>query len=123
MWIRVYNLPFKGRLNTNIDEAIGNKIGDFIKMDSSGLMRIDKSVRIRVKFDVRKPLMKRVKIKRRGGVEEIFDVKYERPPLFYYLGKIGHGLKDHDLCHGQEDPHLFYRGRIKVSPWKHNRDD
>lgn len=93
MWIRVYNLPFKGRLNTNIDEAIGNKIGDFIKMDSSGLMRIDKSVRIRVKFDVRKPLMKRVKIKRRGGVEEIFDVKYERPPCSIIWQRLAMDLR------------------------------
>ena len=51
-WVRIYNLPFKGRLNTKNVEAIGKKIGTFIKVDSSGSLGIDKSIRLRNGVDV-----------------------------------------------------------------------
>lgn len=57
IWVRVYNLPFKGRLNTKNVENVANKIGIFVKMDRSRSMGIDKSIRIRVLVDVRKPLL------------------------------------------------------------------
>ena len=121
MWVRVYNLPFKGRLNVMNVEAIGNKLGSFIKLDNSGSMGIDKSIRIRVNVDVRKPLYKHVKVKMRGGIEEFFDVKYERPPIFcYFCGKIGHGLKDCHACRDEETPRLGFGGWLKASPWKRN---
>lgn len=85
IWVRVYNLPFKGRLNNSNVEAITNKIGRFVKMDASGLVGIDKSVRMRILIDVRKPLMQRIKIKMRGGHEDFFDVKYETPPPLFAI--------------------------------------
>lgn len=121
MWVRVYNLPFKGRLNLTNVEALGNKLGTFIKVDNSGSIGIDKSIRLRVNIDVRKPLVRTVKVKMRGGMEEFYDVKYERPPIFcYYCGKIGHGLKDCYDCREEEDPTLGYGGWLKASPWKRN---
>uniref|UniRef100_A0A803MIE9 CCHC-type domain-containing protein n=1 Tax=Chenopodium quinoa TaxID=63459 RepID=A0A803MIE9_CHEQI len=103
MWVRVYSLPFRGRLNTANVEAIGNKIERFVKFDNSGCMDIEKFVRIRTMIDVTKPLLQKVKVKMRGGYEELFDVKYEKPPLFcFYCGKIGHGVKDCEGC-GEED--------------------
>lgn len=76
-------------------KAIGDNIGMFIKIDQSGVMGIDKLVRVRVLLDVRKPLVFCVRVKMKNGVEEIFDVKYERPPLFcFFCGKVGHGSKD-----------------------------
>lgn len=83
MWVRVYNLPFKGRLNMVNVEAIGKKLGQFVKMDMSGSLGIDKSMRLWVNVDVRKPLVKAVKVKMCGGMEAFFDVKYERPPIFF----------------------------------------
>lgn len=119
MWVRVYNLPFKGRLNMMNVEAIGKKIGQFVKMDASGSVGIDKSIRLRVNVDVRKPLLKAVKVKMRGGVEEFFDVKYERPPIFCYLcGKLGHGVKDCNMCGDEVDPPMNYGGWLKASPWR-----
>ena len=103
IWARVYNLPFKGRLNNVNMKAIGDKLGTFIKMDQSGVMGIDKSVRVRIMHDVRRPLVSRVRVKMKNGVEEDFDVKYERPPLFCFIcGKIGHGTKD---CEEEEGDH------------------
>lgn len=100
-------------------KAIGDKIGTFIKLDQSGAMGIDKSVRLRVLHDVRKPLVSRVRVKMKSGVEEDFDVKYERPPLFCFIcGKVGHGSKD---CDDEEEEHnqeIKFGGWLKASPWK-----
>lgn len=54
-WVRVYDLPFKGRTNEQNARAIGNKIGTFLEMDKSDVIGINKSLRIRVKIDVSKP--------------------------------------------------------------------
>lgn len=111
MWVWIYNLPFKGRLNSNNVEAIGRKIGTFVKADSSGSMGIEKSIRLRIKVDVRKPLLKKIKVKMQGGVEEFFDVKYERPPLFCFCcGMMGHGLKDCMESRDDEERNLKYGG-------------
>ena len=122
MWVRVYNLPFKGRFNMMNVEGIGNKLGRFVKLDNSGAMGIDKSIRIRVKIDVRKPLAKQVKVKMRGGVEEFFEVKYEKPPLFcFFCGKIGHGVKDCHECRDEEEQPMEFGGWLKASPWKRTK--
>ena len=119
MWVRIYNLPFKGRMNVKNIEAIGKKIGSFVKVDNSGSLGIDKSLRMRVLVDVRKALTKKVKVKMRGGEEEFFEVKYEKPPLYgYYCGKIGHGLKDCGECTDIDEPPTIYGGWLKASPWK-----
>lgn len=122
MWVRVYNLPFKGRLNCANVEAIGNKIGVFVSLDNTGSIGINKSVRFRVVVDARKSLVKKIKVKMRRGVEEFFDVKYERPPLFcYYCGKLGHGMKDCRDSGEVEDDQLPYGSWLKASPWKHQK--
>lgn len=119
IWARVYDLPFKGRLNINNVKAIGNKIGSFITMDKSGAMGIDKSIRIRVMHDVRKPLTSSIKVRMKSGEEDIFTVKYERPPLFcFYCGKVGHGTKDCEEDDAEDEGVVKYGGWIKASPWK-----
>lgn len=119
MWVRVYNLPFKGRLNINNIEAIRNKIGSFVKIDNSGSVGIDKSLRMRVILDVRKPLTKQVKVKIRGGEEGFYDVKYEKPPLYcYYCGRMGHGIMDCGECRDEEEPPSNFGGWLKASPQK-----
>lgn len=45
MWARVYNLPFKDRLNILNMEKVGNTIGSFVEMDSTSSACIDKSIR------------------------------------------------------------------------------
>lgn len=119
MWVRVYNLPFKGRLNRDNMEAMGRKIGEFVKADNSGSVGIDKSIRLRINVDVRKPLVQKIRVKMRGGEDEFFEVKYEKPPLFcYYCGRMGHGVKDCPECRDEEDPDTKFGEWIKASPWK-----
>lgn len=74
---------------------------------------------MRVLIDVRKALTKKVKVKMRGGEEEFFEVKYEKPPLYcYYCGKIGHGIKDCGKCSDLDEPPTLFVGWLKASPWK-----
>ncbi|KAL2931645.1 Translation factor Guf1 mitochondrial [Bienertia sinuspersici] len=52
-------------------------------------------------------------------LEEYFDVKYEKPPLYcFHCGKIGHGIKDYDVCRDVEEPVNNYGAWLKASPWK-----
>ncbi|KAL2905948.1 Primosomal protein N' [Bienertia sinuspersici] len=78
-----------------------------MRMDNSGYMGIDKSIKVRVQIGVRKPLMRKLKIKIRGGNKEFFDVKYEKPPLFCFCcGLIMHGLKDCNEYKEEDDDAL-----------------
>lgn len=122
--MRVYNLPFKGHLSPNNIQAAGKKIGVIINVDQSGSRGIDKSIRIRVMVDIRKPLRKHVKLKLRGSIEEQFEVKHEKLPLYCFsCGMIGHGTKDCDNCKDIDSPDIKYGPDLKASPWKVFRDD
>ncbi|KAL2926383.1 Arginine--tRNA ligase [Bienertia sinuspersici] len=97
---------------------MGNKIGRFIKVDKSESIGIDKSLRMRVLVDVRKPLIQKIKIKIRG-VENYYDIKYEKPPLFcFFCGKRAHGTKDCEESKEMDEPVLKYGLWLKASPWK-----
>lgn len=115
-------MGFKGILNMANVEKLGTKIRTFVKMDNSGSLGIDKSIRIKVKVDVRRPLVKVVKVKLRGGLEESFDVKYEHPRLYcFYCGKMGHGIKDCEEYRDVEEPMNHFGEWLKSSPWKIGR--
>lgn len=85
IWARIYNLPFKGRLNDANMRALGDKLGSFVMMDKSGVMGIDISIRIRILHDVQKPLSSKVRVKMKNDIEEDSEVKYERSPLFCFF--------------------------------------
>ncbi|KAL2938751.1 hypothetical protein RDABS01_022200 [Bienertia sinuspersici] len=88
-------------------------------MENSRKIGIDKSFRIMVMIDVRKPLILKIKIKMRGGMEELFYVKYERLPLFcFFCGRIRHGMKDYGECQDEEEPVHNYGVWMKASPRK-----
>uniref|UniRef100_A0A803LLP6 CCHC-type domain-containing protein n=1 Tax=Chenopodium quinoa TaxID=63459 RepID=A0A803LLP6_CHEQI len=90
------------------------------KMDSEAKVGIDKSIRLRVMVDVRRPLIKHVKLKLRGGIEEFFEVKYEKTPLFcYFCGLMGHGIKDCDEHKECDNPTIPFGEWMKASPWKY----
>lgn len=62
-------------------KVIRDKIGTFVKMENSGVMGIDKSIRIQMSHDVRKPLASHFRVKMKGAVEENFEVNCEWPRL------------------------------------------
>lgn len=59
-WIRVYDLPFKGRGNDSNAKMIGDKVGTYIESKKSDVVAINKSLRIRTMIDVRKPLVSKI---------------------------------------------------------------
>ncbi|CAO2837770.1 unnamed protein product [Amaranthus hypochondriacus] len=80
---------------------------------------MEKSLRIRVCLDVRKPLRKNISIKIRGG--DICDcpVRYEKLPLIcYFCGRLGHGTNDCKEVFGERSPVKLYGPWMKASPWK-----
>ncbi|KAL2905641.1 Methylthioribose-1-phosphate isomerase [Bienertia sinuspersici] len=85
-------------------------------------MAFNKSMRIRVLIDVRKPLLQKAKLKLRGVGEVVVDVKYGRLPLFYYYyGTIRHDTKDCDRSFYTESPEKrygewlkYHHGKIKM---------
>lgn len=81
IWVRLYDIPFRGRNNESNARSLGDKIGEFMEMDKFDYIGMEKSFRIRVKLDVRKPLKKHVPIKLRNGETCFCPVKYEKLPL------------------------------------------
>ncbi|KAH9670971.1 reverse transcriptase domain-containing protein [Citrus sinensis] len=93
-WIQVYNLPV-GFMSEKILKDIGSYIGVFVASDENNLMGIWKNyMRIRVTTDVRKPLKRRMKLKKAGGDWLWIDFKYERLNIFCFIcGLLGHTEK------------------------------
>ena len=71
---------------------IGDYIGKFVESDHNNFTGHWRSyMRIRVKLDVRRPLKRRMKIKKEGSDWCWVNFKYERLPSFcYYCGLMGH---------------------------------
>lgn len=123
VWVRFYDIPFKGRQNESNALILGNKVGQFVAHDKRETSGLEKSLRIRVLIDVRKPLKKSINLKMRGGVSTRVTVKYERIPLFcYFCGRLGHGTKDCDESHGDGSPIKHFSGSLKASPWRPVRE-
>ena len=72
--------------------GVGNYIGIFIEANPKSFDGEWKVyVRIRVFLDIRKPLRRRMKIKKPGGDWYWVNFKYERLPTFcYFYGMLGH---------------------------------
>jgi hypothetical protein len=106
IWIRVYNLPL-GRMKRKTGEQIGDEIGEFLEMDGvENGEAVGKCLRIKIKFEVAKPL-------RRGVLIEVDDkgrklwcpLEYEFLLDFCFIyGILGHVDKDCDkkLKRGEE---------------------
>lgn len=105
MWVRLYDLPFKGRSNIANAKTLCNKIGKFISMEDETDNSLNKFLRVRLEIDVEKPLKDTINIKVRGGTSKTIMVKYKKMPLVCFIcGMLGHGDKDcpeHDVVvHG-----------------------
>lgn len=57
MWVRFYDIPFKGRGNEANAKVLGDKVGSFMEWAKPSRVNMDKSLRVRVKIDVRNPLV------------------------------------------------------------------
>uniref|UniRef100_A0A803M515 CCHC-type domain-containing protein n=1 Tax=Chenopodium quinoa TaxID=63459 RepID=A0A803M515_CHEQI len=119
-WIRVYDLPFRGRSNEDNARRLGDKIGSYITMDKSDVIGINKSLRIRVLVDVNKPLKKVMELRTGRGTMEV-PIKYEKLSVFCYVcGLLGHREKDCD----ENGVRRMYDESLRVAtPWKATKNE
>lgn len=124
LWARFYDIPFKGRGNEANARMLGNKIGVYLEMAKSSGCNIEKSLRVRVKVDVRKPLRDQVQLKIRGEKMCDIPVKYERLPLVcFYCGRLGHGMNECVEVSGDRTPEQIFGPSLRASPWKPFTED
>jgi hypothetical protein len=92
IWIQIHEIP-EGYCKSNIITQLVERAGlQVITVKSEGIR--DNFVRIRVKYDVRKPLTRFVSIIRKNQ-RQLFVVRYEKLSFFCEAcGKLGHGYKE-----------------------------
>nr|POF10194.1 uncharacterized protein CFP56_14134 [Quercus suber] len=114
-WIQIFNLPLMSRTKET-GWAIGSSLGEVMEVDvpDSGV-HWGKCLRVRVRIDATKRLIRGKRITIEGGESRWVQFKYERLPNFCYCcGLLSHVLK--------ECPILPDKGRkeeesLQYGPW------
>lgn len=96
LWVQIYDLR-PGFKSEKILTDIGNYIGTFVASCPKNFMGLWRDyLRVRISIDIRKPLKRRMKI-RKGNDEFWATFKYERLPQFCFIcGMLGHADR---FCH------------------------
>ncbi|KAL8543414.1 hypothetical protein ACS0TY_004086 [Phlomoides rotata] len=123
-WVRMYELPMAAR-TTGIVTLIAGKLGELLEIDASSLAGFTRSVRVKIKMDLQKPLKGGIHLELREKQKLWIEFKYERLPSFCYLcGMLGHMRMECDLAEGLNimmsiaDEKLPFREWMKASPSK-----
>lgn len=91
IWIQIHDLPM-GFMTEAVGKQLGNFFGKFLEYDSKNNTSIWREcMRVKIKFDVRKPLKRKKKIVKKDGKEFTVTCKYERLGEFCFLcGLVTH---------------------------------
>ncbi|XP_050241424.1 uncharacterized protein At4g02000-like [Quercus robur] len=94
-WVQIYNLPLNSRTRET-GWAIGSCLGAVIDVDvSESGVQWGKCLRVRVRVDVTKRLVRGKRITTEGDEPKWVNFKYERLPNFCYrCGLLNHSLKE-----------------------------
>ncbi|KAK7831688.1 uncharacterized protein CFP56_027146 [Quercus suber] len=105
---------------------IGSKIGEVLEVDvpDSGV-QWSKFLRVCVRMDVTKKLIRGKKINIEGGESKWVFFKFERLPNFCYgCGLLNHAIKDCPEGWAEksklEESNMQYRARLRGDPWRNN---
>ena len=82
-WMQIHNLPLKSQTRET-GRAIGAKLGEVMDVNVAKFgVHWGKSLRVRVKIDIHKKLVRGKKIVIEGGEQRWIAFKYERLPNFF----------------------------------------
>ncbi|CAN6268596.1 unnamed protein product [Urochloa humidicola] len=126
IWVRVMKLPF-GMMNKVVGEAIGGELGSFVCMDlDEDDTALGSYLRIKVRLDIRKPLMRGVTVYvgEEGKEKPVWcPVEYEFLPDFCYTcGIIGHTDKICGIKLAPGEVQQFSK-KLRCLPSKRRGDD
>lgn len=126
IWVRVFDLPF-GMMDSTNGMLIGNRIGRALAVDAEeDGSAIGGFLRIKVKIDIRKPLMRGILLEGEEGEEDGWcPIRYEFIPNFCYgCGRLGHVEKECDACVEEVVGSKQYGEWLRVTPtrWKGQGD-
>lgn len=96
IWVRVLKMPL-GTMTREYGKAIGNHVGRFVEMESEdGELAVGQFLRIKVRLDITKPLMRGIKLNvEADGKEKDLWCPFKFLPDFCYIcGIIGHVERD-----------------------------
>lgn len=94
-------------------------LGEYLDLDRTDNLGMEKSLQIWINLDVRKPLKKQISLKLHGGETCSCPVKYEKLPLIcFYCDRLGHGTNDCKDVFGDQSPAKLFGPWLKASPWK-----
>lgn len=120
IWVRVGNLPM-GLMNADTARVLGDEVGEFMEMEAegdAGEIVAGRYLWIKVKLDIRKPLMRGVTVSPGEGLEDRWcPLSYEFLPDFCYCcGIIGHTDKVCQLNVGKKMEKAFGRELRYIPP-------
>lgn len=94
-WVQVHNVPFNC-MNFTMAKCLGNMIGSVVEIDNDEVSDwTGPFMRIRVVFDILKPLRRGLKVKTTEGKSVWCPILYEKlPDLCFGCGIIGHSLRE-----------------------------
>jgi hypothetical protein len=117
IWIQIHDLPIG---YAPMVKALASKVGEFKTSESNSFGFEGNFYRVKVKFDVQKPLKSVVSISR-GGKRELLLVKYERLPNWCQVfGHLGHEYKEHG--DGIHPPSVLIFKNLRAS-WRSREGD
>lgn len=117
IWIRVERLPL-GLMNKSVARAIGDDVGEFLEIDDDGVaIMAGRSLRLKVRIDIRKPLRRGVIVDLGGDRGERWcPLSYEHLPDFCYIcGVIGHVDRACSRKLGKDEP-VPYSKELRFIP-------
>jgi hypothetical protein len=125
-WVRVFDLPL-GMMDSANGMVLGNRIGKALVVDiEDDGSAVSGFLRIKVKIDIRKPLMRGILLEGEEGEEDCWcPIRYEYIPNFCYgCGCLGHVEKECDSCVEEEAGNKQYGDWLRVTPtrWKGQGD-
>lgn len=102
MWIQIHKVPLLS-MTAAVASAIGGKIGSVLMVDKSASREcIGRFLRVRVRLNLREPLMRGVMVTFPDEGRIWVEFRYEGLPNYcFYCGKLGHGSRAcavHEVC-------------------------